>query len=323
MPSISTPSKIAATRIYTDKVTFSGSTSEEREAKVEEVIRETGAMLVPPYDHPDIILGQGTTALEMEEQYRELVGAGTDSKEGKAEVVDRAMGNSTHNEYVDNAPRNVASSTEPLPYLNAVIAPLGGGGLLSGIATYFSNPTDKKQKTLVYGAEPSYQGADDGRRGREAGKRIESVKTLTIADGLRTPVGLMPWAVMSDKAKVRGIYSVSEDEIKKAMKLVLERMKVFVEPSGVVGLAVVLFNEQFRREVLERQIEEKKGRSVGEEEVQGWNVGVVLSGGNSTVDAIVALFGDDGNGFSEGNEGEREVSKVGIDGARVSENVAG
>lgn len=74
MPTISTPSKIAATKGYGAHVYFSGSTSDEREAVVREVMANTGAVLVPPYDHPDIILGQGTMALELEEQVRELVG---------------------------------------------------------------------------------------------------------------------------------------------------------------------------------------------------------------------------------------------------------
>ena len=74
MPTISTPSKIAGTQHYTDHIIFSGSTSQEREGKVAEVIKETGAILVPPYDHPDIIVGQGTTALELQEQYEQLVG---------------------------------------------------------------------------------------------------------------------------------------------------------------------------------------------------------------------------------------------------------
>ena len=78
MPTISTPSKIAATKGYGAEVIFSGSTSEEREAVVKDVIARTNAILIPPYDHPDIILGQGTMALELEEQVRELVGGDGD-----------------------------------------------------------------------------------------------------------------------------------------------------------------------------------------------------------------------------------------------------
>lgn len=277
MPTISTPSKIAGTQSYTDKVYFSGSTSQEREAVVKDVIERTGAILVPPYDHPDIMLGQGTAALEMEEQYRDLQGAG---KAGKG--------------------------------LRAVITPLGGGGLLSGTTIYFSDKPD----TYVFGAEPSYQGGNDGQTGLNANppKRIESVKTLTIADGLRTPLGERPWKIFTSgsdrKPKfLQGVYSVTEDQIKDTMRLVLERMKVFVEPSAVVGLAVVLYDEGFRRWVWEQQQAGGGG---------AWDVGIVFSGGNTTIDAIVGLFGR-----SEGDREKRAESKVGADGSTAVENIAG
>lgn len=234
MPRISTPSKIAGTRSHGAEVIFSGSTSVEREAVVAEVQARTDAILVPPYDDFDIICGQGTTALELEAQYVERVDGRT---------------------------------------LDAVITPIGGGGLNAGVATYFSD-----KPTKVFGAEPSFEGADDCRRGLLAGKRVEAVSTLTIGDGLRTPVGLLNWEVISDKKKVEGVYAVTEEQIKAAMRLVLERMKVFVEPSAVVGLAVCLFDEEFRRLV------EREG---GEE---GWDMAIVFSGGNTTVEAIGKLF---------------------------------
>jgi threonine dehydratase len=279
MPSISTPSKIAGTKKYTKNVIFSGSTSVEREEKVREVQSQTGAILVPPYDHPDIILGQGTVGKEMSEQFVEAVREGY----GDVEGVERGF--------------------------DAVVAPIGGGGLLGGVATWFSD-----KRTRVFGAEPSFQGADDARRGLAVGKRVESVKTLTIADGLRTPVGVVNWGVVSDKKKVEGVYAVSEEEIKMAMRLVLERMKVVVEPSAAVPLAVVLFNREFRAMVVEKQLEEREEGRDG-----SWNVGVVFSGGNTTVKAISKLFGDD----VEEKEKEREEGVVGKDGARVAENVAG
>ncbi|KAJ5459545.1 uncharacterized protein N7458_001097 [Penicillium daleae] len=158
--------------------------------------------------------------------------------------------------------------------LGAVITPIGGGGLNAGVATYFSD-----KQTKVFGAEPSFQGADDCRRGLLAGKRVEAVSTLTIGDGLRTPVGVLNWEVISNKKKVEGVYAVTEEQIKAAMRLVLERMKVFVEPSAVVGLAVCLFDEDFRRLV------EQEGGD------QGWDVAIVFSGGNTTVEAIGKLFG--------------------------------
>ena len=245
MPSISTTSKIEGTKAYATKVVFSGSTSTEREAVVAEVQSQTGAILVPPYDDFNIICGQGTTGLEIEEQYLDLLAQNPQL--------------SAH---------DVSGSG-----LDAVITPIGGGGLNAGVATFFSD-----KKTKVFGAEPSFEGADDCRRGLEAGERVTSVKSLTIGDGLRTPVGLLNWEVISDKRKVEGVFAVTEEQIKAAMRLVLERMKVVVEPSAVVGLAVCLFNEEFRR------IVEKEG---GEE---GWDIGIVFSGGNTTVEAIGKLF---------------------------------
>ena len=295
MPTISTPSKIAATQGYGAEVIFSGSTSQEREAVVEEVIKRTGAVLVPPYDHPNILLGQGTMALELEEQVKDLV-----AEDENLSVHKRTKRTSGHTNGISETQEHNVLIDAGLGYLDAVIAPLGGGGMLSGVATALSGTG-----TLVFGAEPSFEGADDGRRSLAANKRITSVKTLTIADGLRTPVGEINWTVISDKSKVQGVFAVSEEQILKAMKLVLERMKVFVEPSAVVGLAVCLYDEGFRR------IVEKEGGDAG------WDIGVVLSGGNTTVEAITRMF-------QVGEEkGDRAEGKLGKDGKRVAENVPG
>ncbi|KAG7001332.1 ketol-acid reductoisomerase [Physcia stellaris] len=295
MPTISTPSKIAATQGYGAEVIFSGSTSQEREAVVEDVIKRTGAVLVPPYDHPNILLGQGTMALELEEQVRDLVDEDPrlSVHSGGSEHIKGDVNGTTTGEHK-------ASSDSGPRHLDAVITPLGGGGMLSGVATALSGTG-----TVVFGAEPSFEGADDGRRGLAAKERITSVKTLTIADGLRTPVGELTWTVISEQSKVRGVFAVSEEQILRTMKLVLERMKVFVEPSAVVGLAVCLYDEEFRHLV------EKEG---GEE---GWDIGVILSGGNTTVEAITKMF-EVGE-----NKGERAEGKLGKDGQRVAENVAG
>lgn len=263
---------------------------------MEDVIKRTGAVLVPPYDHPNIVLGQGTMALELEEQVKEMVGQ------------DKTLSVHHYTEGAANGHANVttvASGHEPSSssgpgHLDAVIAPLGGGGMLSGVATALHGTG-----TVVFGAEPSFEGADDGRRGLAANTRIETVKTLTIADGLRTPVGELPWTVISDRSKVRGVYAVTEEQILKSMKLVMERMKVFVEPSAVVGLAVCLYDEEFRALV------EREG---GEE---GWDVGVVLSGGNTTVEAIGKMYE-----VSETKE-ERAEGTLGRNGEKTAENVAG
>ena len=319
MPTISTPSKIAGTRKYTDHIIFSGSTSQERESKVEEVIKQTGSILVPPYDHPDIILGQGTTALELQEQYEELVSNDTG---GSSTVANRSSttdcGTSTGN-WISNEQPKTNDDAVASRQLDAVIAPLGGGGLLSGIATYFSRSQGSQvKKTLVFGAEPSFQGGDDARRGLAAGKRIETVKTLTIADGLRTPVGVTNWGIISDKSKVEGVYAVTDEQIKATMRLVLERMKVFVEPSACVGLAVVLYDEAFREMVAKKQQEEGGERA--------WDVVVVFSGGNTTVDAIAQLFGSSGSPVVEReneHEGERQEGTICMNGEKAAESVVG
>jgi threonine dehydratase len=271
MPSISTPSKISGTRAQHANIHFSGSTAQEREAVVADVIRDTGATLVPPYDHPDIILGQGTMGIEVQQEVEELL-------REKPEVGVKGKSG-----------------------LDALIAPCGGGGMLSGNAIALHDTGIR-----VFGAEPGYQGGDDARRGVAAGERITSVKTLTIADGLRTPLGNHTWRVVSDPAYVAGLYAVTEQNIKDAMKLVLERMKCFVEPSAVVGLATVLYNEDFRNMV---------EREAGED---GWNIGIIFSGGNTTIDAIMKIFAD----VPEERK-EREEGIVGRDGRTDVENVAG
>lgn len=277
MPTISTPGKIAGTQAYSDNVIFSGSTSQERQAKVEEVMERTGAIWIPSYDHPDIMLGQGTAALELDEQFRE--------------------------------------SDLPLKgekqHPDLVITPLGGGGLLSGTTIYFSD----KPKTRVFGAEPSYQGCDDGKRGLEANPptRITTVKSLTIADGLRTPVGELPWKIFTsctaEKPKfLQGIRSVTENQIKSAMRLLMERMKLFVEPSACVGLAALLYDDEFRAWIAKEQ-----GHEI-------WDVGLILTGGNTTMEAIIGMFSNDS---TKELEVERQEGKIGLDGSRKAEDIPG
>lgn len=247
MPEISAPGKVAATKGYGANVIFSGSTSVEREAVAARVMAETGATLVPPYDHPDIILGQGTMGLEFQEQVAELMAT---AEHGHGDGAEKKKG------------------------LDAIITPCGGGGMLSGVALSCEGTGIR-----VFGSEPSFQGADDCRRGLAAGKRVEAVSTLTVADGLRTPVGAIPWTVIHDRKLVEGVYAVTEEQITAALRLVLERAKVVVEPSSAVPLAVVLYNEEFRA-----LVEREAGPG-------GWDVGVVFSGGNVGLDKLGALFG--------------------------------
>lgn len=233
MPSISTPSKIAATRKYGGEVVFSGMTAQEREEVLQGVVGQKGSIVVPPYDWADTIVGQGTAALELMDQVMEIEG-GTKG-------------------------------------LDAIIAPVGGGGLLAGCCL-----AAKGTGVVVFGAEP--KGADDCKRGLERGERVETVEARTIADGLRTPVGVRNWRVI--KEEVGGVFTVSEEEIREATKLVWERTKVVVEPSAVVGVAVAVWGGEWREEVGRRW--------AGREEVK---VGIVVTGGNTTVEKIVEIFG--------------------------------
>lgn len=241
MPRNATKSKIEGARRYAKEIVFAAeSTSFSREATMEEVKARTNAVFVPPFDHFDIILGQGTVGKEMAEQLQE--------------------------------------TQDGLVKFDAVMVPLGGGGLLAGVATWFSDTPVK-----VFGCEPSFEGADDAKRGRAlGGERIENVNSLTIADGLRMPVGSTNWDVVADSSKVEDIYSVGEEEIKMAMRLVFERLKMVVEPSACVPLAVLLFNKDFRATVSSMQEQQAK---------ETWKVGVILSGGNTTMEKIAAMFG--------------------------------
>lgn len=258
MPEISIPAKINATKGYGANVVFSGSTSVEREAVTEKVVAETGARLVPPYDHPDIMLGQGTLGLEFQDQVESSIASQVNPAGQALRGVYAAAANKTKGNKEG---------------LDAIITPCGGGGMLSGVALSCEGTGIK-----VFGAEPSYQGADDAKRGYESGERIPTVLSLTVADGLRTPVGVHPWSVIFERRLVSGMFSVTDEEILKTMKLVYERMKMVVEPSACVPLAVALFDEDFRSLV---------EKEAGEE---GWDLGLVFSGGNVAVDALGKLL---------------------------------
>ncbi|RYP87447.1 hypothetical protein DL770_004785 [Monosporascus sp. CRB-9-2] len=285
MPTISTPSKIAATKGYGAHVVFSGSTSTEREAACMRVIEQTGARLVPPYDHPDIVLGQGTLGLELQEDAAALIHAAAASgdashhrRHGSDERAERLP------ERVIRAPSTVgrvAATTEggakkKKKGLDAILAPCGGGGMLSGVALSCEGTGIR-----VFGCEPWFEGADDAKRGFESGRRVEAVRSLTIADGLRTPLGRVPWGVIYERRLVSGFFSAGEAEIRDALRLLLERLKLVVEPSAAVPLAVALYNEDFRA-----LVEREAG-------AEGWDVGVVLSGGNVSLEALGRLFAED------------------------------
>jgi threonine dehydratase len=141
---------------------------------------------------------------------------------------------------------------EEIPFLDFIISPVGGGGLLSGtlLSAHHFSPS-----TIVYGAEP--EGAADAILSLKNGKIEKAPFVKTIADGLLTTLGDKTFAIISKH--VKDILTVSDEEIIAALRLVYERMKLVVEPSGVVPLAALLKHKEL---------------------FAGKRVGVIFSGGN-------------------------------------------
>ena len=139
-----------------------------------------------------------------------------------------------------------------MPNLDVIIAPVGGGGLLSGtaIAAIEFNPGIR-----VIGGEPEM--ADDTYRSMRAGKLVPSTNPKTIADGLLTSLGTLTFPIIQER--VEQIVTVSEPGIIESMKFVWERVKIVIEPSAAVAVAVLW----------ERKID-----------LHGLKVGIILSGGN-------------------------------------------
>jgi threonine dehydratase len=147
---------------------------------------------------------------------------------------------------------------EEFPNLDIVIAPVGGGGLLSGTLTYVKgfNPNIK-----VYGAEPI--NADDAFRSVRDKTIYPSVSPKTIADGLLTSLCELTYEIISSKCD--GILTVTEGGIVDAMRLVWERMKIIIEPSSAVPIAAIMEHPQY---------------------FIGKRVGVIISGGNVDLDSL-------------------------------------
>ena len=192
MPEDAPRSKMDATRARGAQVVTYNRATGQREQIAARILEETGATLVPPFDHPRIMAGQGTAALELLEE------------------------------------------TGPL---DALITPVGGGGLLSGSATI---ARALQPAIRIFGAEP--QGANDTFLSLAAGKPVAIPHPDTIADGLRSPrPGTLTFPVIQQLAEA--VLLVSDDEIRETVKFLLLRMKVLVEPSGAVPAAAVLFGK--------------------------------------------------------------------------------
>ena len=208
-----------------------------------------------PQAKKDAVRGYGGTVVECEPS--------TTSREAVfAEVVAKTGAEFVH---PYNDPRVIAGQAtcsaemiEQVQDLDAVIAPIGGGGMISGTCLTLSNLAPQIR---IYAAEP--QNADDAYRSFKAGHIIADDAPDTIADGLKVPLKDLTWHFVSNH--VTDILTASEHEIVAAMKITWKRMKIVMEPSSAVPLAVILKNKDI---------------------FAGQRVGVVITGGNVDLDLL-------------------------------------
>ncbi len=228
MPSSAPQVKVNAVRGYGAEIRFCEPTLKAREAALEEVVAETGATFIHPSNDLRVIAGQSTAFQELR--------------------------------------TDVAATA--LEGLDIVLAPVGGGGLLSGtaLAAKLIQPPagstgDGGAAPQVIGCEPAQ--ADDAYRSFKSGTLVLPEHPDTIADGLKTALGSNTFPIVREY--VDDIVLVQEDEILQAMKLIWERMKLVIEPSAAVPFAALLN---------------------GSIEAEGARVGIILSGGNVDLDAL-------------------------------------
>lgn len=207
MPRTSPEAKKEAVRGYGGTVVECEPSTTSREAVFAEVVAETGADFIHPYNDPRVIAGQATCSKEM---------------------------------------------IEDLGALDAIVAPIGGGGMISGSCLTLSNISPD---TEIYAAEP--KNADDAWRSFKAGHIIADDAPDTVADGLKVPLKDLTWHFVSNH--VTDILTATEGEIVEAMYLTWQRMKIVMEPSSAVPLAVILKNPDV---------------------FAGKRIGVIITGGN-------------------------------------------
>jgi threonine dehydratase len=219
MPADAPTLKFQATLAHGASIVPYDRASEDREAIAQRIADESGATVVPPYDHPWTIAGQGTTAMEL-----------------LAEVPD----------------------------LDALVIPIGGGGLISGssIAAH-----GIRADIRVFGVEPEL--GNDTLLSFRAGERIGISLPETIADGLRAPKpGALTFPIIQQH--VEDIVLATDEEIRDAMIFLLTRMKILVEPSGAASAAAVMHGK------LPEGIRK---------------IGVILSGGNVDLEDLRRFLG--------------------------------
>jgi len=218
MPEDAPRAKRAATEGYGATVVTYDPATEKREEVARVMLEERGASLIPPFDHPHIIAGQGTSAKELLDDVGEL---------------------------------------------DVLLAPCGGGGLLSGSAL---SARAMSPGCRVIGIEPAL--ADDATRSFRSGEIVTIHNPRTIADGARTAsLGQLTFPII--RACVDDMVTVDEDEIVRAMRLLWERAKLVIEPTGALALA---------------------GALSGRIQLRGLRIGLILSGGNVDVVEAGRLF---------------------------------
>jgi len=196
MPSNAPEVKKQATAALGAEIVTVGPASSDRKIKAEELEAQFGYVMIPPYDDPQIIAGQGTCGLEI---------------------------------------------VEDLPDVDLVLTPVSGGGLLSGVAAAVKH---LKPEVRVLGIEPEL--AADAQESFRGGKLVSwpaEMTTRTIADGLRTQ-SLGELNFLHVRAFVDDIITVSEDEIRNAMRTMVHTARLTPEPSGAVTTAAVLFHQE-------------------------------------------------------------------------------
>jgi threonine dehydratase len=195
MPSNAPEIKRQATAALGAEIVTVGAASSDRKKKAEELEAQFGYVMIPPYDDPAIIAGQGTCGLEI---------------------------------------------LEDLPDVDLVLSPVSGGGLLSGVAAAIKH---QRPEVRVIGIEPEL--AADAQESFRGGKLVvwpAEMTTRTIADGLRTQ-SLGELNFLHVRAFVDDILTVSEDEIRSAMRTLLHTARLTPEPSGAVTTAAILFHQ--------------------------------------------------------------------------------
>lgn len=283
MPSTSSAVKKAGVRGYGATVTECAPTLEAREATASQVIedernrhQDQRVEFVPPYDDGKCDEGRYSVHFQTErsqQTYSSLVRIIAGQATISIELLQQAK-----------------ETDRPL---DVVIAPVGGGGMLSGVALA-AKAIDPH--IWVIGAEP--RGADDAYRSFRSKTFQPSVNPQTIADGLLTSTGKLTFPLIL--RYVDAIHTVTEEEIKyvltsfrrlhmafcilfyrRAMKFSFERLKLVIEPSAAVPLAVALFSREFKGSV------QARATSLGRTSL---NIGVVFSGGNVDLSVVSGLF---------------------------------